>query len=494
MVGLAAGLAAALLSAPTGASAAPGIDRADPAAPTGAASPEVFAALQRDLGLTAAQVRERLAAEDVAIRMTSKITDQLGADLAGVWLDDQQQLVVGVTDASLTSQLRPLGVQPRVMDRSERQLNRIKSELDRADTPDPAQVTGWRVDVQTNTVVVTAKPGAGAAAAGFIRSAGLDRTAVRVEVSTESPRLLFDVRGGDAYFMNSGGRCSIGHAVNGGFVTAGHCGNAGTGTSGFNQVSQGVFQGSSFPGNDYAWVSVNSNWTPTPLVNRYNGTNVTVAGGQEAPVGASICRSGSTTGWHCGSIAAKNQTVNYPQGTVTGLTRTNVCAEPGDSGGSWMSGQQAQGVTSGGSGNCSSGGTTFYQPLQEILSRYGLTLVTSGGGGGDPPPPPPPGGCTNYDNVFTGSLSGTGDTEIEPNGTYFFWQTSGQHAGCLSGPSNADFDLYLQKWNGAWTTVASATSPDSQETLTYNGTSGYYRYIAHSFSGSGSYTVGINVP
>ncbi len=33
-------------------------------------------------------------------------------------------------------------------------------------------------------------------------------------------------------------------------------------------------------------------------------------------------------------------------------------------------------MTSGGSGNCSSGGTTYFQPVNEILSAYGLTLVT----------------------------------------------------------------------------------------------------------------------
>jgi hypothetical protein len=52
-------------------------------------------------------------------------------------------------------------------------------------------------------------------------------------------------------------------------------------------------------------------------------------------------------------------------------------SEPGDSGGSFISGDQAQGVTSGGSGDCSSGGTTFFQPVNEILSTFGLTLVTS---------------------------------------------------------------------------------------------------------------------
>jgi len=54
-----------------------------------------------------------------------------------------------------------------------------------------------------------------------------------------------------------------------------------------------------------------------------------------------------------------------------------VCAEPGDSGGSWLSANQAQGVTSGGSGNCSTGGTTYYQEINPILATYGLTLITS---------------------------------------------------------------------------------------------------------------------
>lgn len=58
------------------------------------------------------------------------------------------------------------------------------------------------------------------------------------------------------------------------------------------------------------------------------------------------------------------------------LTRTTVCAEPGDSGGSFISGSQAQGVTSGGSGNCTSGGATYFQPVNPILDAYGLTLAT----------------------------------------------------------------------------------------------------------------------
>src|SRR3546814_10184058 len=82
--------------------------------------------------------------------------------------------------------------------------------------------------------------------------------------------------------------------------------------------------------------------------------DVTGTGHAEAPIGAAICRSGRTTGWHCGAIQAKNVTVNYSSGeTVLKLTQTTACSEGGDSGGSYISGTgQAQGVLSGGSGNC----------------------------------------------------------------------------------------------------------------------------------------------
>jgi hypothetical protein len=93
-------------------------------------------------------------------------------------------------------------------------------------------------------------------------------------------------------------------------------------------------------------------------------------GNTEASVGSEICRSGSTTGWECGEIEATDETVQYPEGTVHGLTRTSACAEPGDSGGSWLAGTEAQGVTSGGSGNCSIGGTTFFQPLDRFNERW----------------------------------------------------------------------------------------------------------------------------
>jgi subtilisin family serine protease len=111
-----------------------------------------------------------------------------------------------------------------------------------------------------------------------------------------------------------------------------------------------------------------------------------------------------------------------------------------------------------------------------------------------PPPPPPPTGCSLTES-YAGSLGGTGDYDYHPNGTYFYSGTSGTHRGCLQGPSGADFDLFLYRWNGSfWSVVASSESSTSTESVTYNGTAGYYMWEVYSYSGSGSYTFGMQRP
>ena len=68
--------------------------------------------------------------------------------------------------------------------------------------------------------------------------------------------------------------------------------------------------------------------------------------------------------------------MHYPEGEVTGLIRTDICAEPGDSGGSVLSGDQAQGTTSGGTGDCVRGGATYVQPINPVLKAVGAKLLT----------------------------------------------------------------------------------------------------------------------
>ena len=132
-----------------------------------------------------------------------------------------------------------------------------------------------------------------------------------------------------------------------------------------------------------------------------------MAGSREAIEGASVCRSGSTTDWQCGVIRQREASVTYPQGTVFGVTRTSVCAEPGDSGGSFISVDQAQGVTSGGSGDCVDGGVTYFQPVNEILTTYGLTLVTDGNA-----IPPDESACTGLPKNVTGILNEGDQTRL----------------------------------------------------------------------------------
>ncbi len=111
--------------------------------------------------------------------------------------------------------------------------------------------------------------------------------------------------------------------------------------------------------------------------------------------------------------------------------------------------------------------------------------------GATPPPPPPPCAATTY----TGSLSGTGASQIQPDGTYYQSSTSGTHKGCLTGPSGTDFDLYLLRWSGsAWVQVASSLGSTSTETISYSGTPGYYYWRIYSYSGSGSYTFQMTKP
>ncbi|WP_405064178.1 S1 family peptidase [Kribbella sp. NBC_01505] len=187
------------------------------------------------------------------------------------------------------------------------------------------------------------------------------------------------IAGGDAIY---GGqyRCSLGFNVqdNAGayyFVTAGHCGNIASSwyANSSKTTLLGTVSGSSFPGNDYAIVKYSTSYTNHPgTVNLYNGSSQDIASAANATVGQAVKRSGSTTGLRSGSVTATNATVNYAEGTVTGLIRTTVCAEGGDSGGALFAGSVALGLTSGGSGNCTSGGTTYFQPVTEVLTKYNV--------------------------------------------------------------------------------------------------------------------------
>ncbi|WP_190238471.1 S1 family peptidase [Marilutibacter maris] len=375
-------------------------------------SPALKAAMQRDLGLSGPQLAQYIRAERLASQQEKVVARQLGRNFAGTWLERKADgsfgVVVGTT--SMANARSVAGVETRQARHSLASLNTAKAQLDgqhgRAGAP--RGVYSWAVDLPSNSVVVGIAPGAEDAAIDFIARSGLDANTVRFETMREAPQRRIDIEGGRGILRNPGDgylyACSIGFPVTKGstkgFATAGHCGD--TGEIVYQELSQwslgvslGSFAASTMPdgnqtGPDRGWVQVDNTHTLQPNVYGYGKGDVTVHGSTEAPVGAALCRSGRTTGWRCGAILSKNQTVSYvdnagnPDGTVTGLTRTSACAEGGDSGGSYITGAgQAQGVLSGGSGSCkgrqgrNGGGNSYFTPINSILSVYGLTLRTS---------------------------------------------------------------------------------------------------------------------
>lgn len=98
---------------------------------------------------------------------------------------------------------------------------------------------------------------------------------------------------------------------------------------------------------------------------------------------------------------------------------------------------------------------------------------------------------TNYSGAFSGA---NGQTQIQPGGTWY-QSAAGAHRACLRGPAGADFDLYLDRWNGStWVAVSSSIGSTADENIAYTGTAGYYRFRIKNYRGTGSYVFGLQRP
>lgn len=269
------------------------------------------------------------------------------------------------------------------------QLAAAQAKLDNAADSRPSTVTGWYVD-QTSKSLVVSVHGSDAGVAEWAQNLGAGL--VKIEKMAEAPRpYWWNVIAGQALTSTSGASCSIGFPVlssSGRYVaTAGHCTNTGGTWSGVGGVL-GTATVSSFPGNDYGLIKVTGPEVAfTNVVDRYSAGGDVLVGSVPvtASVGMAVCRSGVATGWRCGSVTATNVTVCYAEGCVDQLIRTNICAEPGDSGGALVTSYSppalevwAVGMTSGGTGNCPSAGTSYYQPIAEALAAVNGHLVSDG--------------------------------------------------------------------------------------------------------------------
>lgn len=244
----------------------------------------------------------------------------------------------------------------------------------------------WAVDQATDSVTVLVDETVSAAEVADITDRA-GTLAGALDIQRTAGTFERYAQGGDAIYSDLGSRCSLGFNVRAGstfyFLTAGHCTEDPYGPTppyplwSFDNVTAHAYTvGSEFPVNDFGLVQYDPNPGSAPSsVNLYNGTSQTITALANPSVGQSACRSGSTTGLWCGSVTGLGYTVDYGGGDVVyDMIMTNICAEPGDSGGPLFSGATGLGLTSGGSGNCSAGGTTFFQPVVEAANHYGVGL------------------------------------------------------------------------------------------------------------------------
>ncbi|MGW1136026.1 S1 family peptidase [Streptomyces zhihengii] len=304
------------------------------------------------------------------------LKSDLGADEAGSYYDTEAKaLVVNVLSQDAATTVREAGGKARIVQHTLAELTGARQTLsDKATIPG----TSWATDPVTNKVVVTADRTVAGAELAKLKKV-VDGLGAKAELKRTAGEFTTFASGGDA-IHSGGGRCSLGfNVVKDGephFITAGHCGETGSEWSdSAGGAAIGSMVDSQFPGNDFALVKYSGDTAHPSEVNLYNGSAQAITSAGDATVGMQVQRSGSTTQVHDGEVTGLDATVNYGNGDVVeGLIQTSVCAEPGDSGGSLFAGEVAIGLTSGGSGDCSSGGETFFQPVSEALSVFGAEI------------------------------------------------------------------------------------------------------------------------
>ncbi|MFD5806387.1 S1 family peptidase [Streptomyces sp. NPDC127020] len=316
------------------------------------------------------------------------LVSELGDErTAGHWVGADGRPVVAVTDERTAETVRRAGAEAKVVLHSMSELRSATSTLRSAPR---VPGTAWALDYRSNEVVV--RGDRTVSTSDWSRLTGVAE-GIGGFVRMERTEGAFTTRlNGAVPILSTAGRCSAGFNVTDGrsefILTAGHCGPTGSvwfrDGGGDRQVGKTV--AGSFPGDDFSLVEYANGKAGdgADVVAVGDGKGVRITGTGEPAVGQRVFRSGSTSGLRDGQVTALDATVNYPEGTVSGLIETDVCAEPGDSGGPMFSEGVALGVTSGGNGDCAKGGTTFFQPLPEAMESLGVRLIVAGQQGSGP--------------------------------------------------------------------------------------------------------------
>ncbi|MFF1379402.1 S1 family peptidase [Streptomyces sp. NPDC058308] len=373
--------------------------QAQDTAPAPRYQPEMVRALAASLGVSEKDAVRRLDRQDAQQAELAQLTKR-GISEDGAFFDAAGKLTVNADDRADAAVIEKAGLDARVPARGQAALDKIKDRLDAAAARRaPAGVVDWSVDLASDKVTVKVNSDRGAAAKAFLAKAATYGSAVTIVRGQEKSAPQAAIAPGSKMTINdTTGWCSVGYGARDRsgkqyLVTAGHC-VADLPTLRFDGAAFAKGADTRFAVGtdsvDMGVAAINSGHSITTKVGTWGQAgNVAVNGSRRAASGAALCKSGATTGWTCGTIGSYNASVTYvdqnggPDTVVTGLATSSVCTEGGDSGGAYISGNQAQGMTSGGplrqqcTGGVNSRGSSYFQPLDDALAYYGLTLNTN---------------------------------------------------------------------------------------------------------------------
>lgn len=336
--------------------------------------PRVLAQVEAFYGISEETAIIRLDKEYAASVQARRIEELELPGYAGAWFDGLTlALRVAVNSDADVEAVEELGATPVRVAHALTDLESTREELTSAmdSALGGGAVRESYVDFQANGLVVGVTAENLAQASEFLRTHPDFGVPVQLVTAREDVDFSSNLYGADGTRNHTwevvyGGSqpCSVGASAEritssgyvAGYVTAGHCNsvNRSTGVGDVIYTSAGVSLGEAvwstldigppykvYNYEDGAWVQTYAGWTPQPKINGYSSGTLNVsgtwAGTVEAPVGATVCRyGGSSGGPHCAAISAKNLSVCFTGCTITikGLSKINgVCTNAGDSGG-----------------------------------------------------------------------------------------------------------------------------------------------------------------
>ncbi|WP_179273448.1 MULTISPECIES: S1 family peptidase [unclassified Rhodococcus (in: high G+C Gram-positive bacteria)] len=369
---------------------------------------ELVEAVQRDLKISPQEYLDRAARAQELSAYASDFRASRPADFAGAWIGPDGNAVVAVTSPAAAQAVAKDGYataqSPVSADGLEKSLADLNSWIAGLPREISEQINGTAIDFIDNQIVI-------------------DLVNSPIGSALNLPTLLANIKvilspggnkpvdptpmGGDTYVTTSGpiadapatdiSICSFGFnavdpsgaAVN---LTAGHCNpDKATGSGGapvylpdpadISRSTQiGSFDRSSLgaaDGLDWSVIALNDTGIASgldrPTVRGANGSTVTVTGTAAPVIGAPVCKSGQSSSFTCGVVAADRvETQLYMEDgtsrTVRGFAST-ACTLAGDSGGAIVTGTLALGITSG----SNSGGAPDCNEANLALAQYGGT-------------------------------------------------------------------------------------------------------------------------